>query len=133
MKIVVIGNGMVGYKFCEKLVSKAGSSAFDITVFGEEVRPAYDRVHLSEYFAGKSADDLTLATHDWYEQNNIRLYLGDPIQRAATTEQPRQGSFRRALRRGRRLPATGGAGLLFGHYRLLRLRPPRRRRGARRA
>jgi len=79
MKVVVVGNGMVGYKFCEKLVSKSAPQNFDITVFGEEVRPAYDRVHLSEYFAGKSAEDLTLAPGTWYTDNNIHLHLGDPI------------------------------------------------------
>lgn len=79
MKVVVVGNGMVGYKFCEKLIAKA-SGSFTITVFGEEVRPAYDRVHLSEFFAGKSAEDLTMAPSSWYADNNITLYLGDPIQ-----------------------------------------------------
>jgi nitrite reductase (NADH) large subunit len=58
--IIVVGNGMVGYKFCEKLVAKA--SHFNIIVFGEESRIAYDRVHLSEYFNGKSADDLSLSS-----------------------------------------------------------------------
>jgi pyrroline-5-carboxylate reductase len=61
MNIVIIGNGMVGYKFCEKLISKGQSPQFQITVFGEEVRPAYDRVHLSEFFSGKSAEDLAMA------------------------------------------------------------------------
>jgi len=79
MKIVVIGNGMVGYKFCEKLTAKAQPGQFDIVVFGEETRPAYDRVHLSEYFAGKTAEDLTMAGVEWYAENNIRLFLGDPI------------------------------------------------------
>jgi nitrite reductase (NADH) large subunit len=80
MKIVIVGNGMVGYKFCEKLVAKSISRLFNITVFGEEIRPAYDRVHLSEYFAGKSAEELSLASSDWYLSNNINLHLGDPIQ-----------------------------------------------------
>ncbi|QEC68925.1 nitrite reductase large subunit [Panacibacter ginsenosidivorans] len=79
MKIVIVGNGMVGYKFCEKLVAKANSNEFEITVFGEENRPAYDRVHLSEYFAGKSAEDLTMAPPEWYASHNITLRLGDPI------------------------------------------------------
>lgn len=79
MKIVIIGNGMVGYKFCEKLLSKPAAASFSITVFGEEIRPAYDRVHLSEYFAGKSAEDLTMAPASWYADNNITLHLGDPI------------------------------------------------------
>jgi nitrite reductase (NADH) large subunit len=76
--IVVVGNGMVGYKFCEKLVSR--SNLFNIIVFGEEPRIAYDRVHLSEYFNGKSADDLSLSTSSWYTDNGIILHLDDPIQ-----------------------------------------------------
>ncbi|HEY5325757.1 MAG TPA: nitrite reductase large subunit NirB [Mucilaginibacter sp.] len=75
--IIVVGNGMVGYKFCEKLVAR--SSDFRIIVFGEEPRPAYDRVHLSEYFNGKSADDLSLSTNSWYPEHDILLHLGDPI------------------------------------------------------
>ena len=78
MKIIVIGNGMVGYKFCEKMVTKS-PKGFDITVFGEELRPAYDRVHLSEYFNGKSSADLELNTSAWYAENNIMLHLGDPV------------------------------------------------------
>lgn len=78
MKIVIIGNGMVGYKFCEKLLSK--TKDVELIVFGEEIRPAYDRVHLSEFFAGKTVEDLTLAALDWYHDNNIRLHLGDPVQ-----------------------------------------------------
>lgn len=80
MNIVLIGNGMVGYKFCEKLISKGQPHRFQITVFGEEVRPAYDRVHLSEFFSGKSAEDLSMAPVSWYADNNITLYLGDPVQ-----------------------------------------------------
>src|SRR5688572_3324833 len=78
MKVVIIGNGMVGYKFCEKILYKTEN--LELVVFGEETRPAYDRVHLSEYFAGKSADDLTLASIEWYQLNNIKLHLGDPVQ-----------------------------------------------------
>ncbi|GGD69670.1 nitrite reductase large subunit [Emticicia aquatilis] len=79
LRVVVVGNGMVGYKFCEKLIAKAKDITLDITVFGEEPRPAYDRVHLSEYFAGKTADDLTMAPLDWYFDNGIKLHLSDPI------------------------------------------------------
>ncbi len=78
MNIVVIGNGMVGFKFCEKLIAKSIPN-IKITVFGEEIRPAYDRVHLSEFFIGKSAEDLSLASTNWYTTNNITLHLGDPI------------------------------------------------------
>jgi nitrite reductase (NADH) large subunit len=78
--VVVVGNGMVGYKFCEKLLArKKDGQQITLTVFGEEPRVAYDRVHLSEYFAGKTADDLTLAGAEWYAENGIRLFLSDPV------------------------------------------------------
>ncbi len=79
-KVVIIGNGMVGFKFCEKLIANRSNILFELIVFGEETRPAYDRVHLSEFFAGKSADDLLMADEDWYANNQIKLYLGDPVQ-----------------------------------------------------
>lgn len=77
-KIVIIGNGMVGYKFCEKIITK--SNDFNLIIFGEEPRRAYDRVHLSEYFNGKTADDLSLSTEDWYLEQGITLYLNDPVK-----------------------------------------------------
>ncbi len=79
INVIVVGNGMVGYKFCEKFIAKSGHEHFQITVFGEEPRRAYDRVHLSEYFAGKSADDLSLSTADWYQENNIILKTSELI------------------------------------------------------
>ncbi|MES2575235.1 MAG: nitrite reductase large subunit NirB [Bacteroidota bacterium] len=79
IKVIVVGNGMVGYKFCEKFITKKGSENYQITVFGEEPRRAYDRVHLSEYFAGKSADDLSMSTANWYEENNIILNTSELI------------------------------------------------------
>ena len=79
IKIIVVGNGMVGYKFCEKFISKAGQEKYQITVFGEEPRRAYDRVHLSEYFAGKTADDLSMSTASWYTENNIILNTSELV------------------------------------------------------
>lgn len=79
IKVVVVGNGMVGYKFCEKFISKSGHENYQITVFGEEPRRAYDRVHLSEYFGGKSADDLSMSTLSWYEENNILLNTSELV------------------------------------------------------
>lgn len=78
-KIIVIGNGMVGYKFCEKLIAKDSSKNFEIIVFGEEPRVAYDRVHLSEYFGEKTIEELTMAPMSWYAENDIKIYLSDPV------------------------------------------------------
>lgn len=79
IRIVVVGNGMVGHKCCEKLIAKDTQEQFHITVFGEEPRRAYDRVHLSEYFVGKSAEELSMCPPDWYAENNIDLRTGDPV------------------------------------------------------
>lgn len=78
-KIIVIGNGMVGYKFCEKLRTKALKEQFSIKVFGEEPNVAYDRVHLSEYFSNQSVSDLEMAPRSWYVENDIELITGELI------------------------------------------------------
>lgn len=77
--IIVLGNGMVGYKFCEKMVSKGALKDFQMTVFGEEPRPAYDRVNLTSYFSGKTVEELTLAPFQWYEDNGINLYVNERV------------------------------------------------------
>lgn len=77
-KIIVIGNGMVGHQFCESLVENDLHNSDTVIVFGEEKRPAYDRVHLSSYF-DEEAEDLTLQSESWYAEHNIELHLGDPV------------------------------------------------------
>jgi len=72
-KIVVIGNGMVGHKLLEQLV--AATADVEVTVLCEEPRPAYDRVHLSEFFAGKTADELSLVTPGFFEEHGKLLLL----------------------------------------------------------
>lgn len=70
---------MVGYKFCEKLRSKEDAQSFEVVVYGEEPRPAYDRVHLSSYFSGTSAEELLMAPASWYKDNNIQLNTGELV------------------------------------------------------
>ncbi|WP_299247757.1 nitrite reductase large subunit NirB [uncultured Aquimarina sp.] len=78
-KVVVIGNGMVGYKFCEKFVASEKFPDYKLIVFGEEPRRAYDRVHLSEFYDGKTAEDLSMSSANWYEDNNIDLHTSEMI------------------------------------------------------
>ncbi|WP_298474064.1 nitrite reductase large subunit NirB [uncultured Maribacter sp.] len=77
--VIVVGNGMVGYKFCEKFVAKEGSKNFKLIVFGEEPRPAYDRVHLSEFFENQDAKALEMAPAEWYAENNIELIIDERV------------------------------------------------------
>jgi nitrite reductase (NADH) large subunit len=74
MKIVVIGHGMVGHKFLESLAD-SGATDLNVTVLCEEPRPAYDRVHLSEFFSGKSAEDLSLVKPGFFERDDMVLRL----------------------------------------------------------
>lgn len=79
MKIIVIGHGMVGHKFLECL-AEAKAPGMEVTVLCEEPRPAYDRVHLSEFFAGKSAQDLSLVEPGFFERTAIQLKLNAKAQ-----------------------------------------------------
>jgi len=74
--LVVIGNGMVGQRFLEEAVERDLHRRYHIVTFCEETRPAYDRVHLSEYFAGRSAEDLSLVPADFAE-HGVEVHVGD--------------------------------------------------------
>jgi nitrite reductase (NADH) large subunit len=78
-RVVVVGNGMVGHRVCEELAARNAGRRFQITCLGEEPRPAYDRVRLSECFAGRTALDLQLADRAWYAEHGIELSLGDAV------------------------------------------------------
>ena len=78
-KLVIVGNGMTGFKFCQKLVEKSLNDQFDITVFGEEPYEAYDRVHLTSYYTGTPVEELVLAPRSWYSDNNIKLITGTMV------------------------------------------------------
>ena len=59
--VVVIGNGMVGHRFCERLTALDVERNYRIVTFCEEPRPAYDRVNLSKFFDERDARPLKLA------------------------------------------------------------------------
>jgi len=79
LNVVVIGNGMVGHHYVEQLAASPIDT--QITVIGGETRPAYDRVHLSEYFAGRSPEDLALTSREHYIEIGVEAYFGDPVVR----------------------------------------------------
>ncbi len=86
--LVVIGNGMVGQNFLAGLVNSGAKEHFEIILFCEEPRPAYDRVHLSAFFSGKTAQDLSMVEDGFFEQHGITVHLGDrakSIDRIAKT------------------------------------------------
>lgn len=77
--LVVIGNGMVGQYFLSQLADSPLKDSYQIVTFCEEIRPAYDRVHLSEFFSGKTAEDLSLVPEGFFEQSGITIHLNDKV------------------------------------------------------
>ncbi|WP_290869769.1 nitrite reductase large subunit NirB [Aquabacterium sp.] len=93
MKIVVVGHGMVGHQFLQSL-AESGLQGAQVTVLCEEPRPAYDRVHLSEFFSGKTAEDLSLVEPGFFERSGFSLRLAARaahIDRAARTVTTQSG------------------------------------------
>ncbi|AJR08330.1 nitrite reductase large subunit [Photobacterium gaetbulicola] len=77
VRLAIIGNGMVGHRFIEELVDKANMDNYEVTVFCEEPRVAYDRVHLSSYFSHHTAEELSLVKEGFYQKHAINLLLGE--------------------------------------------------------
>ncbi len=93
-RIVIIGNGMVGHRFIEELVKAENRDDFEIITFCEEPRYAYDRVHLSAFFSGSTAEDLSLVEEGFYDENGVVVHLNDKadkIDRDAKTVTSSQG------------------------------------------
>ena len=85
--IVVIGNGMVGHRFCERMIEFDNPKQYRIVTFCEEPRAAYDRVGLTSFFAHRDAEKLMIARLDWYQANGIEIHIGD---RANSIDRKRQ-------------------------------------------
>ncbi|MHA6161469.1 nitrite reductase large subunit NirB [Pseudomonas sichuanensis] len=78
-RLVIVGNGMVGHHCVEQLIGQGALERFELHVFGEERQRAYDRVHLSEYFAGSCAETLALCEQGYYGDHGVHLHLGEAV------------------------------------------------------
>ncbi|MCU7914546.1 MAG: nitrite reductase large subunit NirB [Candidatus Thiodiazotropha sp. (ex Gloverina cf. vestifex)] len=78
-KLILIGNGMAGVRTVEELL-KLEPEMYEITIFGAEPHPNYNRIMLSPVLAGeKTIDDIVLNNREWYADNGITLHTGDPV------------------------------------------------------
>lgn len=105
--VVIIGNGMVGHRFIEELMDKAAPGQFSLTVFCEEPRVAYDRVHLSAYFAHHTAEELSLVREGYYEKHQVNLLLGERAMTINRDEKRVHSSTGRAVHYDTLVFATG--------------------------
>ncbi|MDX8410602.1 MAG: nitrite reductase large subunit NirB [Mariprofundaceae bacterium] len=79
-KLVMIGNGMAGVRAIEEVL-KANPDMFDITIFGAEKYPNYNRIMLSPVLAGDTTvEDIILNDEQWYADNHITLHMGKRIR-----------------------------------------------------
>jgi nitrite reductase (NADH) large subunit len=79
MKLVVVGNGMAGIRAVEELL-KIAPELYDITVFGAEPHPNYNRILLSPVLAGEQTiDEIILNPLAWYADNGITLHTGKTV------------------------------------------------------
>ena len=86
--IAIVGNGMVSHKLLDELARRGLTDTHRVITFGDEPRAAYDRVHLTELFDGKTADDLALAPPSTYATWGVEARLSErvtEIDRAART------------------------------------------------
>src|SRR5881296_2693033 len=78
-KLVVVGNGMAGIRTIEELL-KLVPDFYDITVFGAEPHPNYNRILLSPVLSGEQTlSEIVLNPVSWYEENGITLHLGKKV------------------------------------------------------
>ncbi|NPC91538.1 NAD(P)/FAD-dependent oxidoreductase [Bacillus sp. WMMC1349] len=94
-QLVLVGNGMAGVRAIEEIL-KVSNDQFQITIFGNEPYPNYNRIMLSKVLQGDTKiHDITLNDWDWYEENGIQLYTGeavikvDPTQKTVVTDSGR--------------------------------------------
>ena len=101
--LVMIGNGMAGCRTLEELI-KLAPDLYELTVFGSEPHPNYNRILLSPVLAGEMrVQDIVLNDLEWYRSNRITLHTGkrvariDRIARKVVAEDGTEASYDRLL------------------------------------
>ncbi|CAM4222974.1 nitrite reductase large subunit NirB [Paenibacillus alkaliterrae] len=98
-KLVLIGNGMAGVNCIEQIL-KLDPNRYDITIFGSEPHPNYNRILLSSVLAGDAdMNDIVINSWDWYRENNIVLHTGhtvnaiDTVRKVVSTDSGIHASY----------------------------------------
>lgn len=85
-RLVLVGNGMAGMNAVEQLL-KLAPHRYEITVFGSEPHPNYNRILLSSVLAGDaSMNDIVIHDWDWYKNNGITLHAGHTVSEIDTAK-----------------------------------------------
>ncbi len=90
-RLAIIGNGMAASRLLDELLRRNAGASFEISVFGEESRGAYNRILLGRVLSGGEPDEIALKPNDWYAQRGVVFHAGvrvakvDPVARRLTT------------------------------------------------
>ena len=102
-KLVVIGNGMAGVRAVEELLAIA-PDLYEITIFGAEPHPNYNRILLSPVLAGEqTVEQIILNPLAWYAEQGITLHTGkkvaqiDRVKRLVRAEDGTEARYDRLL------------------------------------
>ncbi|KAA9023963.1 nitrite reductase large subunit NirB [Niallia endozanthoxylica] len=106
-RLVVVGNGMAGVRCVEEIL-KINRDAFQITIFGKEPYPNYNRIMLSKVLqGGTTVESIMLNDWKWYEENCITLYTDESVIELNTKEKWVMSSKRRKVNYDELILATG--------------------------
>lgn len=106
-KLVLVGNGMAGIRSLENIL-KTDSERFDMTVFGTEPHPNYNRILLSKVLQGDTkVEDITLNDWNWYHEHDIQLFTNETIVKIDTENQTVTSDQGRTVHYDRLILATG--------------------------
>jgi 3-phenylpropionate/trans-cinnamate dioxygenase ferredoxin reductase subunit len=105
-RYVIVGNGFAGTTAAEQL--RKHDSSCEITLFGDEPYPLYNRISLPPMLRGQLPEEkVMMRTIGWHEEHRIDLKLRTRVERVNVSE-------RTVLAEGREYPfdalliATGG-------------------------
>jgi nitrite reductase (NADH) large subunit len=124
-RLVLIGNGMAGVRAVEELL-KIKPDHYDITIFGAEPHPNYNRILLSPVLAGEmTISEIVLNELDWYKEKGIKLHTSTPTSsifwrtRKTSGERSMLGAAHSRFKLApvalvRRLPSTAPSGFILG-------------------
>ncbi|QMV43609.1 nitrite reductase large subunit NirB [Cohnella cholangitidis] len=106
-KLVLVGNGMAGINTIEHIL-KLAPERYEITVFGSEPHPNYNRIMLSYVLEGsKTKNEIILNDWDWYNANGITLYTNTTVTHIDTAERTVHADNGLAVAYDRLIIATG--------------------------
>lgn len=90
-RLAIVGNGMAASRLLDELVRRGATDRFEVSVFGEESRGAYNRILLGRVLSGDAPEAIALKSREWYAARGVSFHAGvrvtklDPVARRLAT------------------------------------------------